>query len=236
MEKVVNKKLYNFKRKTPSYRYERKFHIKNLSREEVISLVSLNSSIFNFSFKKRIINNIYFDNFNFKNYFENVEGDTDRVKVRVRWYGKLFKKINKPTLEIKIKKGFLGYKDSIPIENFKLKNDLTNIFDKINNSYIYKYYNLNSLNPVLLNSYCRSYYISNDKSYRITIDDKQSYYKIYKTNNSFNHSVKDNRSIILEIKYNDSKDDNVNFITNNFPFRMTKNSKYVNGVDALYSF
>ena len=236
MEKAVNKNLYNFKRKHPSYRFERKFLINDLTKDEVVSLINLNSSIFNFTYNTRIISNIYFDNFNFKNYFENVEGDTDRVKVRVRWYGELFKKINKPTLEIKIKKGLLGYKDSMPLENFELKNDLTNIFQKINDSYIYNFYNLKILNPVLLNSYSRSYYISNDKNYRITIDDKQSYYKIQKKNNSFNHSVKDNRSVILEIKYNDSNDDNVNLITNNFPFRMTKNSKYVNGVDAVYFF
>ena len=236
MEKAVNKNLYNFKRKNPSYRFERKFHINDLTKDEVISLINLNSSIFKFTYKTRIINNIYFDNFNFKNYFENVEGDTDRVKVRVRWYGKLFKTINKPTLEIKIKKGLLGHKDSMPIKKFDLKNDLTDIFKTISDSYIYDFYNLKSLNPVLLNSYTRSYYISNDKNYRITIDDKQSYYKISNIKNSFNHCVKDNRSVILEIKYNDNNDENVNLITNNFPFRMTKNSKYVNGVEAIYSF
>jgi SPX domain protein involved in polyphosphate accumulation len=230
MEKVANK------RKSPSYRYERKFHIKNLTKAEVVSLVNLNSSIFNFAFKSRIINNIYFDNFNFKNYFENVEGDTDRIKVRVRWYGELFNEIDRPKLEIKIKNGLLGYKDSMSIKKFDLKEDLNNIFTCIKDSYLYDIYNLKSLNPVLMNSYNRSYYISNDKNYRITVDDKQSYYKISNKNNNFQNKIIDNDSVVLEIKYNDNNDENVNLITNNFPFRMTKNSKYVNGIEAVYEF
>ena len=104
----------------------------------------------------------------------------------------------------------------------------------MSDSYIYKRYNLNSTFPVLLNNYTRSYYISDDRSYRITIDEKQSYYKIHRNNNSFLHRVNDPYSKVLEIKYNALLDENVNTITNNFPFRMTKNSKYVNGMQFIY--
>lgn len=157
------------------------------------------------------------------------------MKIRVRWYGDLFAPIKKPKLEIKIKKGLLGTKKIIKLEGFNLNDDLSDIFKPLEDTYIYKKYGLNTVSPVLLNSYSRSYYISNDKSYRITIDDKQSYYKIFKNNNSFLHKVCDDASTILEIKYDDIFDDNVNRITNSFPFRMTKNSKYVNGIDAIYS-
>ncbi|MDA8734218.1 polyphosphate polymerase domain-containing protein [Flavobacteriaceae bacterium] len=230
MGKVANNK----KIKKPSYRYERKFHIKNLTKDEVISFINLDSSIFRFAFKTRVINNIYFDNIYFKNYYENVEGDTDRIKVRVRWYGELFKDLKKPKLEIKIKKGFLGYKESMSIEKFDLTKDLSNIFFQIKDTYLYNYYNLKNLNPVLMNSYTRSYYISNDNNYRITIDDNQSYYKISKNNNNFNKKFIDYNSIVLELKYNDQNDDDVSLITQNFPFRMTKNSKYVNGIESVY--
>ena len=222
--------------KESPYRYERKFLINGLTTDEITSLVNIHSSMFNFSFNKRIINNIYFDNFNLNNYHENVEGSTDRLKIRVRWYGDLFAPIKKPKLEIKIKKGLLGLKKTVSLEGFNLNDDLSDIFKPLEDSYIYKRYNLNTVSPVLLNSYSRSYYISNDKSYRITIDDKQSYYKISKRNNSFLHKVYDDTSKVLEIKYNDMFDDNVNHITNSFPFRMTKNSKYVNGVDLIYLF
>ena len=221
--------------KESSFRYERKFLINGLSIDEITSLVNINSSMFNFSFKKRIINNIYFDDFNFTNYNENVEGATDRIKIRIRWYGDLFAPIKKPKLEIKIKKGLLGTKKTIKLEDFNLNDNLSDIFKPLEDSYIYKRYGLNAVSPVILNSYSRSYYISNDKSYRITIDHNQSFYKIFKFNNSFLHKVNDDNSKVLEIKYNDMSDDNVNHITNSFPFRMTKNSKYVNGIESIYS-
>ena len=63
---------YKITDKESSYRYERKFSISGLTNDEITSLVNINSSMFNFSFNKRIINNIYFDNFNLNNYHENV--------------------------------------------------------------------------------------------------------------------------------------------------------------------
>ena len=41
-------------------------------------------------------------------------------------------------------------------------------------------------------------------------------------------------SIILELKYNYQDDDEAHIISSYFPFRMTKNSKYVSGVETLY--
>ena len=53
-------------------------------------------------------------------------------------------------------------------------------------------------------------------------------------NNLFLNKISDNRSIILEIKYNLDDDKIIDKITNSFPFRLTKNSKYITGVSRLY--
>ena len=225
---------YKIKDKVSPFRYERKFLINGLTTDKIVSIVNISSSIFKFSFKKRIINNIYFDDFNFTNYHENVEGSTNRLKIRIRWYGDLFAPIKNPKLEIKIKKGLLGSKKIVDINKLNLNDDLSTIFNPLEDSYIYNRFGLNSVSPVLLNSYSRSYYISNDKKFRITIDDKQSFYRIFKYNNHFSNKFYDDTSKILEIKYNDGFDDEVRRITNNFPFRMTKNSKYVNGINSVY--
>jgi len=227
---------YKVKHSQPLYRFERKFLVTGLNTDEIEALVNINSLMFNYSYQRRTINNIYFDDFNFSNYHANVEGATDRIKIRIRWYGEPFDAHQNPKLEIKIKKGLLGSKETLKLKGFNLNEDLSDLFRPLENSYIYKRYSLDSVSPVLLNSYSRSYYISNDKSYRITIDDCQSYFKIGKRDNSFLHKVDDRHSKILEIKYNDEFDDNVNYITNNLPFRMTKNSKYVNGIDSIYSY
>ena len=104
------------------HRYERKFFITELSQYEVECIVKIHPAIFSEIHHKRFVNNIYFDSYNLKNFRENIEGATDRIKIRIRWYGDLFGYIKKPVLEIKIKKEFLNKKISIPIKPFILNN------------------------------------------------------------------------------------------------------------------
>lgn len=44
-------------------------------------------------------------------YQDNLIGISDRMKVRIRWYGALLGLIEEPVLELKIKRGFLGGND-----------------------------------------------------------------------------------------------------------------------------
>ena len=106
------------------YRYEKKFLINELSKYEVESIVKLHPAMFSEIFHERSVNNIYFDTHQLKNYFENIEGETNRAKVRVRWYGSLFGVIKNPILEVKVKKGLLGRKYSSNFDQFSLNKEL----------------------------------------------------------------------------------------------------------------
>ena len=215
------------------FRFERKFFITRLNFNEVKNCVKLHPHIFNSVYSQRFINNIYFDSHNYNNYIENVEGSSDRLKVRIRWYGDLFGKIKSPVLEIKIKNGLLGKKKSLKITSFDFnsRTDISNILEKIDNSQLN--IDLKSLKPTLLNRYSRIYFQSIDKRFRITIDNKQEFYSIKNKNNMFLKSIKDFNSVILELKYQEEYDNEANFITNKFPFRLSKSSKYVNGIQQL---
>jgi len=215
------------------FRFERKFFITRLNFNEVKNCVKLHPHIFNSVYSQRFINNIYFDSHNYNNYIENVEGSSDRLKVRIRWYGDLFGKIKSPVLEIKIKNGLLGKKKSLKITSFDFNSstDISNILEKIDNSQLN--IDLKSLKPTLLNRYSRIYFQSIDKRFRITIDNKQEFYSIKNKNNMFLKSIKDFNSVILELKYQEEYDSEANFITNKFPFRLSKSSKYVNGIQQL---
>jgi hypothetical protein len=157
------------------------------------------------------------------------------MKIRIRWYGDLFGFIEKPILEIKIKKEFLGKKISIPLKPFNL-NENTKISEivyptiDLHNSFMIE---LKSLVPTLLNRYVRKYYQSSDKRYRITIDNEQSFYSINKVNNSFLNHYVDHISVILELKYKKEFDQGAEYIISNFPFRITKSSKYVSGIKKV---
>jgi len=217
------------------FRYERKFFITELSKYEVECIVKIHPAIFSEIYKKRFVNNIYFDSYNLINFRENIEGATDRIKVRIRWYGDLFGYIEEPVLEIKIKKEFLNKKISIPVKPFILKkdteiSDILNSFTDLQDSLVIDF---NSLKPSLLNQYSRKYYQSCHGHYRITIDTDQSFYQVNKQNNFFLNRTTDKNTVILELKYAKEYDSEANHITTKFPFRISKSSKYVSGVEKV---
>ena len=71
---------------------------------------------------------MYFDDYNLSNVIDNIEGQKNRVKYRLRWYGS-DKYIHKPVFETKYKKALQTYKKKIFIN---LKNKLPLSF-KISN-------------------------------------------------------------------------------------------------------
>jgi len=219
-------------------RYETKFRINYLNYHEIESLVKIHPAIFREIYNKRNINNIYFDTNDLSNYLDNVEGETRRQKVRIRWYGDLFGGNKKPKLEIKNKRGLLGWKERYEIKNFSLNKKTSfnykEIFDQLieSNDLNILRLNLKSLRPTLLNRYERTYYLSHDKKFRITLDRKMNFFSI----NPFVEHFKtftDTDDTIVELKYDESCIDQAKKITQFFPHRVTKNSKYVVGIDKI---
>ncbi|MBU0478233.1 polyphosphate polymerase domain-containing protein [bacterium] len=219
-----------------NYRYERKFFISDITRHDVESIVKLHPAMFSAIFHQRFVNSIYFDAIDFRNYFDNVNGSSHRVKIRIRWYGELFGHINKPVLELKIKNESLNRKQAYPLHPFDFNNGFAaeEILDIINKSDVPEIIKINSLKPMLLTHYRRKYFRSADGNYRITIDTDLVFYHIYFQKNLFINKLTDDINVILELKYNKNADNNANYITNFFPFRLSKSSKYVTGIDKLY--
>jgi len=220
------------------YRYERKFSVSGLSKFEVELLVKLHPAMFSEIYYQRYINNIYFDAPNMRHYFDNIHGLNNRMKIRIRWYGDLFGVIENPKLELKNKKGLLGKKESFPLAPFSINASIQRktIEEIFRGSEIPDALKLEliCLQPTLLNRYCRKYFQSADRNYRITIDSDMEFYLINCQNNTFLQKSADSENTIVELKYDPDKDQNVGRITNYFLFRMTKSSKYVNGIERLH--
>ena len=220
-----------------NFRYERKFLISGRSQHEIELQVRLLPALFSEIYHQRFVNNIYFDSYEMKSYFDNIDGAVDRTKFRIRWYGDLFGTIEKPILELKIKKALLGTKESYPLSPFSLDQSfnsktLANVFSNSDIPEIIKLRAM-SLKPTLLNRYSRKYYRSADGNYRITIDSGMDFYAMGMCNNFYLHKHADLNNIVLELKYDHDKDHFAHTIANFFPFRMTKNSKYLNGIEKL---
>ena len=148
------------------WRYERKFLISNRFQRSIAQELKLHPSIFIEAYPERRVNNFYYDDISFASFFNNVMGVSSRKKTRVRYYGETIGEIISPKLELKIKNGLLGTKLIYPLDNFKISKELTR--DTVNQS-IYSSVsgdarlNMHTLSPILLNTYKRRYYLSQDK-------------------------------------------------------------------------
>lgn len=221
-----------------NYRFERKFFIPSISSSQVEAIIKNHPSLFHETFPARCINNIYLDTLDMTNYWDDVNGVSKRVKVRIRWYGDLFGEISKPVLEFKIKNNTVGSKVNFALSPFILS-DLIKVqtlrerFSILNISENLKSYLL-SLNLSLMNSYSRKYYESVDTKFRVTIDSGLQFFKLSPDNNLHLQSLETPGVTILELKYNQRHDDLGESVSSYFPFRMTKSSKYVSGLNQFY--
>ena len=222
-----------------NYRFERKFIIPERLTHSIEEVVKSNSALMRNIFPPRFINNIYFDNSRFKFFFENIDGVSERMKTRIRWYGNLKGKIKKPVLEFKQKHGLTGSKTSIALPSFDLKDIyrrgfLPSLFQNSNLDMRKKDLML-SLKPSLINRYQRKYFLSFDQKFRVTLDQHLKYYPVSSPEQLSSCGLKDSLSMIMELKYSPIYQLESNNITQEFPFRVIKNSKYVRGIQIIYN-
>ena len=153
-----------------NYRYERKFLVDQLDERQLEALVRLHPGLFYEPYPPRFINNIYFDTPDMQSYHDNVDGVSKRLKLRMRWYGRLLGSVAKPVLEFKIKQDVVGWKVSFPL--LPLEVDATLDQRRLRRSLLSSdipaewQERLRDMAPVLMNRYHRRYYVSRDQRYR----------------------------------------------------------------------
>lgn len=223
--------------KEENLRYERKFVTKDVDEKEMEFLLKLNPILLSEKYTKRRVNNIYFDTPELKNYMENLAGNKERIKIRIRWYGPTFGSISKPVLEFKIKKQELNRKISFRLNRFTLskKGSIKNIQDMLKISDLPEWVTsyLKETKPSLLNSYRRKYFSSPFNEVRVTLDSELSFYRLKGNRNSFKEKLEPSSMVVMEIKYPKNKDKIVEEMTQQLPFRLVANSKYIYGINIL---
>ncbi len=219
------------------YRYEKKFSTSENNLDQIFSLINIHPAGFSEIYQERNINSIYFDSSDFKMHNDSTNGSLNRKKFRIRWYG--YEKRLDSFLEIKKKEGNRGSKDRFQLNSFLnsekiTRNFLENLMEESNIPKIYISNLLNNYFPILMCSYNRRYFISLNKSIRLTID-----YKIGYSFFSYNYSIKNAKriyqsSVVLEYKYNYFIDEGSLINQDILPLRESRFSKYSNGIETLY--
>ena len=199
---------------------------------ELIDFIDSALSPIRKTYPDRYISSIYYDNPVYKDYLENVSGQSIRSKTRVRWYDSDYStavlefksKINKTTAKHKI-----NLNASIFDSDFKGES-LKNILHSLGYSDIA--HGLELLYPTVKVTYDRRYFelIS---GIRLTLD-KNIQYSIFHDNNYFLNKLHSPVYAVLEIKFFNYDADLVNDFLNDLPIRFFRHSKYVIGIDMLY--
>ena len=215
-----------------SIRCERKYCLSADSHNDLESIILRHPALFKKTYPARQINNIYFDTPDFNAFMDNIDGNSHREKIRIRWYGSDFPRIKNPVLEIKTKIGLAGGKIQRKLNSFEFS--METLFHSIKNTIVNDIFDFKCLKPAIMNKYSRKYFISNDGNFRITIDTGLKYCQIRNTMDDWLFIEPEIKHTIMELKYHPNVESVVSTITNYFPFRVVKSSKYANGVCLLY--
>lgn len=220
---------------TEKSRYERKYIAPDMSIKDVCLMVKLNPLLFTEIYNQRRVNSVYFDTKDLCSYRENMKGIGNRAKIRVRWYGEDISHAEKPNLEVKIKTGYANRKLTVPLESLNVKKSLREVGKYLSEGDILSTLlgkKMRMVDPIILISYNRKYFLSADKKYRLTIDTDV---KFSGTDNMDNFvSLFEDKGCIVEIKYNFDDDDRFRKFSNTIPFRLSRCSKYVFGIDSIF--
>ena len=92
-----------------------------------------------------------------------------------------------------------------------------------------------NLKPTLVNRYQRKYFLSLDQKFRLTLDDHLEFFPVSSPELLSSRGLKDSLSMIMELKSAPIYQLESANITQEFPFRVIKNSKYVRGVQIIYN-
>jgi len=167
------------------------------------------------------VNNVYFDNENtFFN--DNIEGLSDRIKCRIRWYGRNNTN-NLINLELKIKKGKVGKKVVYKLRTKDFK-DILSIKKEISKISLKNNLQIHQLNPNVQNQYFREYFIN--KGIRMTLDTKI----IYSNYTVINSPIYKADKNVLELKFDIDSNPDLSFISD-LNLKLERNSKYINGLN-----
>lgn len=210
-------------------RFESKYSIDPIYQGKFLTWLFTSRLCFKKCYNDRQVNSLYYDSLNYKALIDNIDGISNRSKVRLRWYGSSDLP-RSASLEIKHKRNSLGFKDVFNLDNIQ---DFTNHRSLLRALYKIvpikqKKYLFTYSYPTAIIRYTRSYYLSKCREIRITIDKNIRYSR--QRNNKFNlkYQFPLNRNIIVELKYNEEFKDYLTANLRNFPLRISKNSKYVN--------
>lgn len=217
-------------------RYEVKMSVDSARRAEVQSWVRLHSAGFHTAFPPRQVNNIYFDTPDLDSFNDHLGGATERRKLRLRWYGPT-SFIAVGQLEIKQKSERAGWKET---QNLPIHLDLAQVTwgeltacARAQAGGIFREM-LAVSQPVLINWYQRQYFVSANGEVRLTLDEHLTAFdqRMSLRPNLLRRTLLIDQ-MVIELKSDVKHHQQLAGVLAEFPLRVNRHSKFVNGVGSV---
>lgn len=221
----------------PHLRYERKFVADGFTTAEILARVRRHPGAFREVYPSRVVNNVYLDSPSRRDYHDHIIGAANRTKTRVRWYGPQLENAERPTLERKLKKGMVSGKTGHPLPKLAingggLRSLFARNFESAELPPVLRLA-LQHMEPALINRYRRHYFLSGDGKFRLTVDSELEFAGVHpdgRRSTLLRHAP---AVVIIELKFGPEFAESAGLVTNAFPFRLNRFSKYVAGIQNI---
>lgn len=183
----------------------------------------------------RWINSVYFDTDQLDTYWANLAGASEREKVRLRWYGEA-QPSGTVRFEVKRKVAVYGWKlmQALPAPDLQEPwAELVRGLERALRPDLGVWLRMHP-RPILFNRYRREYYASFDGRVRITLDSDNGVYDQSGPRPNLHRRMPGGGTAVLEGKAAWRDRELLEVVLQSFPYRVTRNSKYLNGVDAIH--
>ena len=218
-------------------RHEIKFAAYSLEYGRLCHWLRMHTEGFITPYPQRQVNNVYFDNYDYRAYAENLAGVSERSKVRYRWYGDS----SGPaagSLEVKQKKNHFGWKLRFAVGEAPwregqgwraVRGQLRAALPPDGRLWL----DSNPL-PVMLNRYRREYFCTPDGAVRATIDTRQRVYdQRYGDPLNVSRPAIMQDTLVVEFKFAREDRQRVVAMLQGFPLRIGRHSKFMNATRAI---
>ena len=217
-------------------RFERKFCVGDIHARHVESLVRLHPHMFVSEYPDRWVNSLYLDSPGRDLFHLSATGVSPRTMVRLRWYGPLLGPVAAPYIEFKLKQNELGTKTRFALSSFRFhdgfcRQELASVLrdSDLPNGVVSS---LQLLEPVIVVRYRRKYWTTAQRDFRLTLDEELQFVRPNRVCHPITAFSVDANETVLEIKYPQEHDNAIDAVAAQFPFPLSRNSKYGQGVLA----
>jgi hypothetical protein len=215
-------------------RSEVKFFLRDSDLGKLRDILRTNCSRPSTAYADALVTSVYFDDPGLGSYHDNLEGNGERIKLRLRWYDDRDQRFffeTKRRLHSKSIKDRLEVESTVPLASVDYRTILNRLCDRLPESCRERL--LARPDPILITRYRRWYYVAPDRI-RVTLDSELEWFdQSGRVKPHLRFAAHLPRTAILELKCERGDEGRFGALLHPLQLRPTRSSKYAVGCQQL---